>query len=139
MKRRQLESLHTHSTYIAEFYNTLSNLPFIILGLVRLYCGTKLAVLNVLLVAAGICSGIHHCFIFRGSIILDWIPIASSIIYIVYYQLYMLLSAASIIKGLIALAVLYVDHEYTIVPVPFGHVAWHLLAAFAVDSAYAEM
>ncbi len=133
-----------------ELWNTVSNLPFVILGLIRLASvdhpdGKRL---YALFVAIGVCSGLHHacppgwrC----SSLVLDYIPIVASL----YYGAFIvpLVNVASWVKVALALIVLLVDHlspfwfeiGRPLVPVPFGHAFWHVLAALAIDSAYAEV
>jgi hypothetical protein len=156
---RKLEHLYNKSLYIAEYYNTISNLPFIIFGLSRLYelyqfhedvCldyyECKLITLNmlytlyILYTFFGICSGIHHAFYFKYSIIIDYIPITLTIIYFIMNPfLFYLISFTSYIKLFISFLTLVSDHLYTPIPVPFGHVLWHLLASYSIDSAYQDI
>lgn len=132
-----------------ELWNTVSNLPFVVLGLLRLATvrdphGRRM---YTLFVAIGICSALHHACPpgwRRSSLVLDYIPIVTSLYYGV--SIVPLVSAASWAKVVLALVVVLVDHLsplYTasgnpLVPVPFGHAFWHVLAALAVDSAYAD-
>lgn len=144
---RRIEHPYQYSFYIAEFWNTVSNLPFIILGLFRFY---ELAAMNhenrslqlayVLLAFAGIASGIHHAVNIgykKWTIFLDWIPILLSLLLI--YSQGFIFSVVSWLKIIFAISVLLVDHFLGLVPVPWGHVFWHILAAFAVDNAYQDV
>lgn len=135
---RRLEQPYSHVNYIFEYYNTISNLPFILIGLSRLYTGVndKVWYLYMYLTFCGICSGIHHAVKFPGSIILDYIPITASVWYLYSNDLFSEIGVVS--KGLagLALFVLYVDHVWQLMPVPWGHVMWHICAAYAADSCY---
>lgn len=133
-----------------EFWNTISNLPFVIIGLMRLtqYRHPEAKLLYILFVAIGVCSGLHHACPpgFRHlSLILDYIPIVASL----YHGWFIIpfVSQVTWFKVGLALLVLVIDHlspfltrsGKPLVDVPFGHVFWHILAAFAVDSAYSEV
>lgn len=146
---RQVEPHYRYTLYIVEFWNTFSNLPFIVFGLFRLYelaTGNKenpaLMFAYCFMVAAGFASAIHHgvdIHYKKWTILLDWIPIALSI-FLIHSQNYLsILSFLSWIKILIAISILLVDHLYRLVPVPWGHVFWHIIAAFAIDSAYQDV
>lgn len=133
---RKLEKSYAISAYIAEFWNTVSNLPFIIIGLLRLYEGTELSQLYFLMILAGICSGIHHATTPRWTIVVDWTPIFMSFLYIFYQGLYTYLSYTAIFQVILALFILVTDHIITYIPVPWGHVMWHIVASLAVDCSY---
>ena len=153
---RKHETHHTHSKYIAEYWNTLSNLPFIIIGFLRIIELTHYRVhdndiininitshminLYFLCICAGICSGFHHMLVYKWTIIVDWIPIATSIIYILYnINLVYFISLISWFKILLAIFVLFTDHICTNIQIPWGHVFWHILSSFAIDSAYQDI
>jgi dihydroceramidase len=136
---RQREEFYQVVPYIAEFWNTVSNLPFILIGLYRLKNGTSLGLLYVLYALAGVCSGIHHATTPKWTIIIDWIPIASTIVIVLHYGMWRFLSMNSVGKLSIALTALVLDHVWTPLPVPWGHVLWHLLAAWSIDAAYQEL
>lgn len=141
--RRKKEDLYTHSFYIAEFWNTVSNLPFIIIGILRL-CELddsyfELEYMYGLMILAGFASGIHHGLTKKYTIIVDWIPILLSIVVFNHYGLVEFVSLASWVKIILAFSVLITDHVYTLIPVPWGHVMWHLLACLAIDSTYQDV
>ena len=151
--QRKKEEPYTFCRWIGETYNTLTNLPFIIIGIYRLYlsddelqCPT-LVLLYQLAVLAGICSAIHHCCAHipnnHWSIYVDWLPIASSILVLQYnygfLQLIHLLSFTSIVLVCIAFALLVSDHIFTPLPVPIGHCLWHISAAIAIDLVYQDL
>lgn len=148
---RKHETHYTHTEYIAEFWNTLSNLPFIIIGFIRLIEITlyqndamkniqHMIILYSLFVAAGFCSGIHHTLLSKWTIILDWIPIASSLIYLFYYiDLLVQISPTCWFEMIIAIGMLFADHVFQYVTPPWGHVFWHIIASFAMDNAYQNM
>ena len=136
---RKLEPCYTVSPYIAEFWNTVSNIPFILIALTRLYEGTDLVELYILMALAGVASGIHHAaapMYKKYTIILDWAPIAVSIVMLLSNHCLCEVSLTALLELTLAFIVLMVDHICTIMPVPWGHVMWHLLAAFSIDSAY---
>jgi hypothetical protein len=148
---RKLEPLYEKSRYIAEYYNTLSNLPLIIIGLLRLCELKSIGLLsnsdhNVMVIfyisytLCGTCSFIHHGLYFKWSILIDYIPIVFSIINM-YNNIFLIsyISYTSYIKLLIAFLVLITDHIYTLIPVPFGHSLWHILISFSLDSSYQDI
>lgn len=138
---RKLEQFYTVIPFVAEFWNTLSNLPLILIGLFRLYThtyGAKVKFLYEMMVLAGVCSGIHHALPMRGSIILDWIPIAITLYTWIEYQVYSYITLVTWFKISLALMVLLTDHVWTPIKVPWGHVFWHILASFALDSVYQD-
>jgi len=148
--QRKKEKPYTHCRWIGESYNTLTNLPFIVCGLYRLYGSSghplnpTLTLLYYLAILAGICSAIHHACAHipnnRWSIYVDWLPIASSIFVLEYnYGLMALLgmlSFSTVILVCISFALLLSDHLYTPLPVPIGHCLWHICAACAMDGVY---
>lgn len=133
---RKLETFFEVSKYIAEFWNTLSNAPFIVIGLLRLLEGTPLQTEYRLMVLAGIASGIHHATTPKWTIVIDWIPIVWSG-WNIWQKGYILhLSSTAVFEMSLAMFVLLTDHIYSYIPIPWGHVFWHILAAFAIDCAY---
>ena len=133
---RKRETLFRIVPFIAEFWNTISNLPFILIGFCRLWEGTSLTLLYSLMICMGVCSGIHHAIRSRWLLILDWIPIIITKGVILQHSYWLHISWTSYLLGSIATVVLVIDHVYTPIPVPWGHVFWHVLAAFALDNAY---
>ena len=136
--KRKLETFHTHSRHITEFFNTISNFPFILFGLTHLYQGTQIPGFYILMTLCGICSGIHHAKDFPYSIVLDWTPITISLYGIWYYQVYTFLTYVTWSKLLLAVFILLTDHIWTPITVPFGHVLWHVSASFALDSLFLD-
>ena len=135
---RKRETFYANSPYIAEFYNTLSNLPFIIFGLSRLlFSNVEDPYLWYFLISFGVCSGIHHCFVFRGSIIVDYIPIVLANMYIYVYYLYYL-DINDFVHLILPLFILITDHLGPIMPVPWGHVCWHLLASCTIYNIFVK-
>ena len=138
---RKLEPFHTHTQWIAEFWNTMSNLPFILIGIVRLE--TQLVNFRPLylqyqfMIFAGICSAIHHATTQKWTIIIDWIPIVSSILLNLNYLSYAELPEILIL--LMAFFWLLTDHVVTPMPVPWGHVVWHIMAAYSIDTFYQKI
>lgn len=138
---RKLESFYTVLPFVAEFWNTVSNLPLILIGLFRLVTYSyepKVQFLYEMMILAGVCSGIHHTLPMKHSIVLDWIPIAFTIYAWVEYQVYTYLTLVTWFKIGLAVTVLLTDHVWTPIKVPWGHVFWHVLASFALDSAYRD-
>src|SRR3972149_7490702 len=127
---RKLENFYTHSRYIAEFWNTISNLPFIIIGFLRLSESNifQVNILYFFFMMAGLCSAYHHSHPKKWTIIIDWIPISISIGLCFRYSIFQYLSWISIFKLSIAFWSLITDHIWTPVNVPWGHVFWHILA-----------
>ena len=152
---------------IEEPLNTLSNIGFIVLGIVGVVSsGTPLLLsqtwetfklietqlkdfatlthLNLLLIACGVCSAFHHACRptwKHCTILVDWLPIACSLTVACYDHPHLLahVSASSWVLVSIAFAFLISDHVCTPLPVPYGHVLWHLCAAFALGRAYEDM
>ncbi len=133
---RKLEPFFTITNYIAEFWNTISNIPFVIIGLLRLIEGTSLQKEYQLIVLAGIASAIHHATTPKWTIIIDWIPITWSGWHIWQEGYITYISQTALFEIFLAIFILATDHIYTYIPVPWGHVFWHVLAAFAIDCAY---
>ena len=135
---RKFESKYSKSKYIAEFYNTLSNLPFIIYGVsYLLFCSPSDKNLWYLMIGFGVCSSIHHAIHFKGSILVDYIPIVSAWIYI--YNFYLsYIDFNDLIHCSLPLFILITDHIYTFIPVPWGHVLWHTLASSATYSLFVK-
>lgn len=135
---RRLEPAYNVSPYFYEYYNSLSNLPFIFIGLARLYFGVNdlTTQLYKYMILCGICSGIHHMFHFRGSLILDYVPIVLSLRYLYIHNLFTQIHPVSMGLAALALFILFLDHIIQLMPVPWGHVMWHVCAAYAMDSCY---
>jgi intracellular septation protein A len=76
----------------------------------------------------------------KYTIFIDWLPIASSIVYLLYNN-YLLsgITNVSLLKIMLALVVLTTDHMWTPINVPWGHVFWHILIGLAIDSAYQDI
>ena len=130
--------------YFAEKWNTLSNFLFVVIGLCRIYQWHEeydfadVMILYTLFSLAGVCSGIHHAFHFRYSIVLDWIPISTSLIFCGYYQVWRFVSLGSWVQIFTALGILFNDHVFQTIMPPWGHVMWHITAAMAIDHAYCD-
>jgi len=136
---RKLESFYTHSRHIAEFWNTLSNLPFVLIGLYRLWHGVNFVDLYILYVLAGVCSAFHHAHPKKWTIVIDWIPILISGYLAWEYDVWYHTSTTSRVWLGFAFGTLINDHVCTSLPVPKGHVLWHILAAYSIDSAYQDL
>lgn len=145
---RKLEPAFRVSPWIAEFYNTLSNLPFILIGLWRLHeldCSDddvlcqQVFLLYALYVACGVCSAIHHASTPKWTIVIDWFPIAVSILLVLKFNFLSYFGFVSWFKVSLAGVMLFNDHVYTTINVPWGHCVWHVLAAFAIDACYQDV
>lgn len=144
---RKLEPAFQVTPWIAEFYNTLSNLPFLLIGLWRYnelalldetVLVEQLRFLYALYIACGVCSAIHHATTPRWTILIDWIPISTSILLILKFHFVVYFGVVSWFKLGLAMAMLVNDHVYTTVNVPWGHCFWHVLAAFSIDACYQD-
>jgi hypothetical protein len=151
---RPLEQpLYGVSSYVAEWWNTVSNLPFVIIGISRLVQmhlmalrpPTLMFVLYALYTCAGVFSAIHHAAPAtrrRRTILLDWTPISAQLIILTCTSIGWFVlgnaTAASWLKLGIALLALAADHLCLITPAPWGHCHWHALASFAIDCLYAD-
>ncbi len=138
---RQLERpFYSISPWIAEFWCTLSNLPFILIGGLRLWEGTEIPLFYWLFLGAGFCSSFHHasCPTWSWTIVIDWLPISVSILLGLYEGVFWTVQSVTLLKVAIAFLILLTDHWYTPVPVPWGHSFWHILAAFAFDEVYQD-
>lgn len=135
--------------FIAEFWKTVSNLPFVILGLYHLIlCSldTNLKIVYSLLILAGLSSAFHHATNYKctmcsremtWTLIIDWIPILASGIYIIITKMINSFSIDSWIFIGISLSWLIIDNTFA----PFkhwGHCIWHILIAFAISHAYED-
>lgn len=153
---RRIEPFYQYSNYIAEYYNTWSNILFVCFGLVRLYFAaedischyslrynldllSKMETLYIWFIIAGICSAIHHATTPRWTIIIDYFPIIVSILLVVKWQLYWMISLYTWMKIGISFAMLLNDHVWQTIPVPWGHCFWHFLIAISVDCAFQDM
>ncbi len=124
-----------------EKWNTISNLSFIVIGICRLKQWEDeedMTMLYFFYLMAGVCSGIHHALHFWGSLILDWIPILFSIGLWNYYNLWSYISCGTWVQVVMALVILFTDHLFQLVPVPWGHVMWHIAVAQSIDSVYQD-
>lgn len=133
--RRKPEHRSPNSLF-HEHWCTLSSMIFIVIGLLRCvqFDGMDSAQdLYLCYALLGLGSAIHHAFSFRGSLVVDWIPIISFTTLCVYYEMFEFISLATYFHILFALGTLVVDHVCTLLPVPWGHVLWHILAANALD------
>lgn len=143
---RKHEPHYNTNRFICEFWNTVSNLIFIVIGILRLLDEDlhlyyeELVILYTLFIIAGFCSGIHHMLNFKYTIFLDWLPIATSIGYLLYNN-YLLeyIKLVSWLKIIFAFIILVTDHIWTVINVPWGHVFWHVLIGLAIDSAYQDI
>lgn len=173
---RRLEAPYATSKYVYEFYNTISNVPFVVIGWIRMVesvgrtpswhldaigCreedvlpATRMFIhdisrlhlcilyLYLFYMGMGLASGIHHAVRFHGSLVVDWIPILCTFVclllhfHLLHDYLLAKVSMAVVFQLVLAVGVLVMDHVCPLVPVPWGHVVWHLLAALSIDSLY---
>jgi hypothetical protein len=144
-----------------EFWNSLSNLPFIFIGLLRVFFddfGNSsnddqfFTLYYSIYTCIGIGSFIHHAtnpqhpWILRikrrfpkihdPTLIIDYIPIVTFTICVLWFESFTVFSRlqwATWFKICLSLGVGINDHIVTTIPVPWGHSFWHVLAAFTVD------
>ena len=143
------EEFYKVTPFIAEFWKTISNLPFVILGLYHLISfslNTNLKVVYSLLIIAGFFSAFHHATNYKcalcsreitWTLIIDWVPILSSIIYIIITKMINYFSFYSWIFIGVSVLWLLIDNAFA----PFkhwGHCIWHILIAFAISNAYTD-
>ena len=86
-----------------------------------------------LMIVIGFASAIHHASTPKWTIVIDWIPIVLCMMYIVATQTWSLVTMPVLFQMALAIAVLVTDHTTCLIPVPWGHVMWHLQACFAID------
>jgi hypothetical protein len=140
---RTLEKRSVKCSCFREPFNTISNIGFGILGLIGMVENTdeRLVRLYFWMVMACFCSGFHHAspdWMRRGTLILDWVPIAVSIVLNIQYDTLQCMTLSTMFKAVIASLFLFNDLvDY--IPVPWGHVTWHILAAMTIDSHYREL
>lgn len=139
---RRLEPFYAKSSYIAEFWNSLSNLPFIILGVSRLvldneYEDSASLILYCLLIGCGTCSFIHHATPCKWTIVIDWLPISVTLGYLVYIHIWSCLAYTTWVKLVMAFSLLIADHHTHFMGI-WGHAVWHVLAAYALDSVFQD-
>ncbi len=138
---RKLEKFYDVNIHIAEFWNTLTNIPFILIGLYNLLFYTfdwNLTVAYFLLTMCGIGSSIHHASPHKWTIVIDWIPISCSILFVLWSGIIYSISMKSLIFSIISFGILLTDHICTPISVPWGHCLWHILASIAVNSIYSD-
>lgn len=143
------EEFYKVSPFIAEFWKTISNLPFVILGLYHLILyslNVNLKVVYSLLIIAGFSSAFHHATNYKcalcskeitWTLIIDWIPILTSVIYIVITKMFNSFTTSSWIFIAVSILWLFIDNIFA----PFkhwGHCVWHILIAFAISNAYED-
>ena len=135
---------------IAEFWNTVSNAPFVVIGSLRLILyhvmmSQVMQILYGLYICAGVLSAFHHASAPRWrkrTIILDWLPILVSIVILIATEDGRTTLAhtmvVSWVKFAIAICILISDHLCLPIPPPWGHSFWHVLVAFSIDQLYAD-
>lgn len=139
LSKRQPEPYFTHSPMIAEWYNTWSNLGFVLCGLygLQFYSTIEAKTMSLCLVLCGLCSMIHHALAdYEMFIILDLMPIVISLYYAYQFELVQALSGFEGFCIGAALGLLLMDHAGPLLIPPWGHVLWHLAAAGAAFVSY---
>jgi len=136
---RKLEKFYEILPFIAEFWNTISNLPFVMIGILRLIEGTPAYVEYTLYILIGFGSFIHHATPQYWTIVIDYIPIFSSIYYFWKMGYFYLLSWANYFQLGLAFVFLLCDHILVYVRPPWGHVFWHVLVAVSIDGGIQEV
>lgn len=122
--------------YFAEPLCTISNLWFVLFGIVRLWAVGHVHTGYALLVATGLCSAFHHAHPDKWTLLVDWIPIALSLWHVFVTGTIYEASTVTLLKMASALFFLFDDHVTQYFPVPWTHVLWHILAAWAIDELY---
>lgn len=115
---------------------TASNIWFIVLGSSRLIELEEFHLGYFLMVLAGVCSAFHHATPEKWTIVIDWIPISISILWILSNGILHFATMTTWIKIVSALLFLFEDHVLKLIPVPYGHSFWHILAAWSIDGLY---
>lgn len=139
------EKEYTHSPRVREWFCTWSNVPFTLIATLRLLNGFSgdltglLTVLYGLLAAAGVCSAIHHGTPGHATLVIDWLPIATSLTIVFWNGLLAYAQWSTVAMALFTLAWLLLDHIRPVTPAPWGHVLWHVSAAWAADSLYQDL
>jgi predicted outer membrane lipoprotein len=145
-RRREIPLFGIHPN-IAEFWTTLSNLAFALVGVARLLlntCGCSVFVSNdvhvlyLLLVLAAICSAYHHARDVKWTLLVDWIPITLSLVLVASIGT-RTVSYTTCVVACMALSWLVIDHVRPITRPPIGHGVWHILAALAADAMYQDL
>lgn len=124
-----------------ELWSTISNLPFVVIGMFRLWSyqdQEDLMLLYFFYIAVGICGGIHHAVRVRGSIILNWIPILISLGLCSYYKVWKTVTMGTWAQVGFSVVIFQADNFFQVVPVPWGCVMWHIASALSIDSAYMD-
>lgn len=136
---RTRETGYTHSPHVHEFWCSISNLPFIGIGLLRLYEG-DLVVPYILYIIMGCFSFIHHATKSDRTIILDWIGIIALQYEVFRLAFYESIQLVTVFQTLLSFLVLLDDHFFQhVIPVPWGHTFWHILASFTIDNLLQDM
>lgn len=139
MRQRRFEPLFATSPWVAEFWNTVSNAPFVIIGLLRLAYGTRIPLMYAMYTCTGVASAIHHATVPAWTVVIDWVPISASILLAFHTKVWVYTSLVSCVKCILAFSILATDHlRRELIPPPWGHVMWHIVAALAVDSVYQD-
>lgn len=149
LRTRHLEQpSYKHHWLPAETYNSISNIPFMIIAILRLYqvdveeeyvVSTEHAMFYHIMFWIGICSFIHHMTLKYWTIVLDWTPICICLYVCVQANMTHAATSVSWFQGGLAFLFLINDHlTLPIIPVPWGHSFWHILAAMATDSFFQD-
>jgi hypothetical protein len=161
-QRRHEKPYRNVFPFIAETWNTLSNIGFIFGACYIMYLnmthGTHsiefayfMNGLAVLMCMIGICSAVHHAQCDKYdhyTLCLDWTPILATIGEILFCcwvtktitltDTWSATSVLSLVLAVVALTFLISDHLCHALPVPWGHVLWHIFASMAITSMYRD-
>lgn len=88
------------------------------------------------MVMAGVCSAYHHATDGDHTLIIDWFPISISIALCLWWGILWQASGAALTLCTLSMCWLFVDHLGPVIPLPWGHVIWHILAATSTDALY---
>jgi len=58
--------------------------------------------------------------------------------FIAVYQVHQVMTYGTWFKIILSFLILLDDHIFTRIPVPWGHVMWHIAITFAVDGVYQD-
>ena len=136
---REREKFYQVTPYIAEFWNTISNILLILVGVYRLFTQDMSLLsqqLYTLMILCGFCSGIHHATPQDWTIVIDWIPIASSIYIVFMNNVIFYMDTYTIVVTAIVITWFLSDQFLHLTDPRIGHSLWHIGAAFALDAIY---
>lgn len=135
-RRKREEPQYEPHTYIQEYWNTMSNVFFVYLGLLGLVDAhtEEGRILYGFMMLCGCCSALHHAISWKYSIAIDYAPIIGSVVYFSTLDKWHDISVGSWIALATGALTLGWDHHKQPRTDPFGHSLWHIMAALAARS-----